>query len=85
MTRFPCPYLHGEVELTDEREQHITTHHPDLLSQHRWRIGETLADPGTIRWDSDYPNTRLFFRWWTGLNWKLWSAALRPRACTDTV
>jgi hypothetical protein len=23
MTRFPCPYLHGEVELTDERERHI--------------------------------------------------------------
>jgi hypothetical protein len=31
MTRFPCPYLGGEVELSDDREQHIAEHHPDLF------------------------------------------------------
>jgi hypothetical protein len=67
MIRFPCPYLHGEVELTDEREQHIAAHHPDLLPQHRWRIGEALADPDEVRQDSDYPNTRIFFRWYDDL------------------
>jgi hypothetical protein len=55
------------VELTDEREQHIAAHHPDFLPQHRFRIGETLADPGEIRQDGDYPNTRLFFRWYDDL------------------
>ena len=45
MTRFPCPYLRGEVELSDEREQHIAEHHPDLLPDHKDRIGDTLADP----------------------------------------
>ncbi len=67
MTRFPCPYLHGEVELTDEREQHIAAHHPDLLPEHSRCIGETLADPEQIRRDGDYPNTRLFFRWYDDL------------------
>jgi hypothetical protein len=23
MTRYPCPYPEGEVELTDERERHV--------------------------------------------------------------
>ncbi len=33
--RFPCPYLHNEVELTDEREQHIARSRPDRLPKHR--------------------------------------------------
>ena len=28
--RFPCPYLNGEVELTDERRAHLVQQHPDL-------------------------------------------------------
>jgi hypothetical protein len=39
MTSFPCPYLGGEVELSDERERHIAQHHPDLLPDHKDRIG----------------------------------------------
>ncbi len=35
MTRFSCPYLHGEVELTDEREQHMAESHPDRLPKYR--------------------------------------------------
>lgn len=45
MTRYPCPYLKGEVELTDERKRHIAERHPDLLPEHRHRIAETLAEP----------------------------------------
>ena len=43
MTRFPCPYLKAEVELTEEREHHIAERHPDLLpgtvseSRKSWR------------------------------------------------
>ena len=47
MTRFPCPYFKAEVELTDERECHIGERHPDLLPQHRQRVAEVLADPGS--------------------------------------
>lgn len=38
MALFSCPYLQGEVELTDERETHIAEQHPDLLPEHRDRL-----------------------------------------------
>ena len=49
MSRFPCPYLKGEVELTEERERHIAERHPDLLPEHRERVAETLGDPDQVR------------------------------------
>jgi len=69
MTRFPCPYLHGDVELTEEREQHIAERHPDLLPGERNRIADTLADPDKVRWSTRFNNARLFTRWfedWRG-------------------
>jgi len=63
MTQFPCPYLHGEVELTDERERHIAENHPDLLPAHRDRVADTLADPDQIRRSARFGNARLFSRW----------------------
>jgi hypothetical protein len=67
MPQVPCPYLHGDVELTDERERHIATHHPDLVPEHSHCIAETLAEPDEVRIDADYPNTRLFLRWYEDL------------------
>ena len=49
VSRFSCPDLQGEVELTEERERHIAERHPDLLPEHRERIAETLADPDQIQ------------------------------------
>jgi hypothetical protein len=49
MSRFPCPYLEREVELTAEREFHIAERHPDLLPAHRQRVAETPADPDQVR------------------------------------
>lgn len=49
MKQFPCSYLGGDVELTDEREQHITATHPDLLPQYLPQMIETLADPDQVR------------------------------------
>jgi len=40
---FPCAYLDGDVELTEEREGHIAERHPELLPEHRNLIEETLA------------------------------------------
>jgi hypothetical protein len=61
--RFHCPYLGSEVELTSEREQHIVQAHPDLLPDHRDRIGETLADPDQVRRSNRSLNARSFTRW----------------------
>lgn len=41
MRTFPCPYLRGEVELTDEREAHIARTHPDLLPDYLTEIRQT--------------------------------------------
>jgi hypothetical protein len=63
MTRFPCPYLQSEVELTEERERHITERHPDLLLERRACIADTLADPDQVRRSARLRNARLFTRW----------------------
>jgi hypothetical protein len=62
-TYFPCPYLKARVELTNEREQHIAERHPDLLPEHRQRIGDTLTDPDQVRRSTRFANARLFSRW----------------------
>ena len=67
MTRFPCPYLRGEVELTDERERHIAETHPDLLPEHRDRIAHTLADPDQVRRSVRFAGARSFVRWYDDL------------------
>jgi hypothetical protein len=65
MTRFPCPYLYGEVELAEERERHIAERHPDLLPEHRDRIAETLAAPDQARKSVRFGSAKLFSRWYT--------------------
>ena len=67
MARFQCPYLQGEVELTEERERHIAEHHPDLLPENRERMADTLADPDQVRRSLLMGNARLFARWFTDL------------------
>ena len=67
MTRYPCPYLKGEVEFTQERESHIAERHPDMLPEHRDRIGETLAEPDQVRRSVRFGSARLFSRWYTDL------------------
>jgi len=63
MSRFACPYLKGEVELTEERERHIAERHPDLLPEHRQRVREVLADPDQVRRSIRFGGARLFSRW----------------------
>jgi len=65
MSCYPCPYLNGEVELTEERERHITERHPDLLPEHRERIAKTLAEPDQVRRSARFGSARLFSRWYT--------------------
>lgn len=67
MSRFPCPYLKGEVELTLEREHRIAERHPDLLPEHRDRIPQTLADPDQVRRSLRFGSAKLFSRWYTDI------------------
>ena len=67
MSSFSCPFLKAEVQLTDEREGHIEQRHPDLLPDHRDRIGQTLADPGQVRRTSRFVGGLLFSRWFDDL------------------
>lgn len=65
LRRFPCPYLNGEVELTEERERHITERHPDLLPEYRPCLAETLAAPDQVRTSARFGRAKLFSRWYT--------------------
>ena len=65
MRRFACPYLQGEVELTEARERHIAERHPDLLPEYRERIVATLADPDQVRQSIRFGSAKLFSRWHT--------------------
>lgn len=62
MTRFPCPYLDGEIELSEERERPIAERHPDLLPQYRDRLAETLRDPDEVRRSVRAATAKLFSR-----------------------
>jgi hypothetical protein len=57
---FFCPYLGIEVELTDEREQHIIETHPGTLPDYFEQLAETLVNPDQIR-TSDRDESALLF------------------------
>lgn len=63
MRTFNCPYLKGEVELTDEREAHIAHTHPDLLPEYLMQLGQTLEAPDQIRRSLRMSSARMFYRW----------------------
>ena len=67
MARLSCPYLGGDVELTEEREQHIRERHPDLLPVYRDQLRQTLADPDQVRRSARLANARLFSRWFDNI------------------
>ena len=67
MKTYPCPYLGAEVELSDERENHIAETHPELLPEHEERLGETLSDPDQVRRSRRFANARLFSKWYDDL------------------
>jgi hypothetical protein len=63
MQTFSCPYLKGEVELTEDREAHISRTHPDLLPEYLAQIGQTLADPDQVQRSIRMSTARMFCRW----------------------
>ena len=60
---FACPYLERDVELTDEREQHIIATHPGTLPDYLEQLKESLTNPDQIR-QSEYDEAVLLFSKW---------------------
>jgi hypothetical protein len=48
MQRFRCSSLGIDVELTDEREEHIAQRHPDLLPDHVHELRRTVEEPDDV-------------------------------------
>jgi hypothetical protein len=65
MRIFPCQYLEAEVELSDEREQHIIETHPSTLPDYLPQVTETLANPDLIRQSSRDTTALLFSKWFS--------------------
>lgn len=63
MALFYCPYLEANVELTDERYEHILIRHPDLVPAYYDTIKDTLYAPDEVRRSERATNTLLFARW----------------------
>ena len=63
MELIDCVYLNAKVELTNEREGHIQTRHPDLLPKYRDQLIDTVADPDQVRLSRRSENARLFVKW----------------------
>ncbi len=62
-----CPYLGGEVELSEERECHIQQQHPDLLPLYSEQLVTTIKEPDEVRLSSRFGNARLFSKWYENI------------------
>ncbi|MEA5518480.1 hypothetical protein [Limnoraphis robusta] len=60
---FACSYLDVDVELTDEREQHIMQVHPGTIPEYLQQMAETLANPDQIRQSNRDESALLFSKW----------------------
>lgn len=59
MERFISQF--GEVELTEERKQHIFTFHPEVQRQSK-HFAKTLAEPDAVRRSKHDPNVLIFYQ-----------------------
>jgi hypothetical protein len=62
---FSCPYLRAEVELSEEREQHIIERHPGTLPAYAEQLSETLANPDLVRNSDRDISAFLFSKWFS--------------------
>ncbi|KKR78110.1 MAG: hypothetical protein UU23_C0003G0008 [Candidatus Curtissbacteria bacterium GW2011_GWA1_40_9] len=53
-----------EIELTDERRQHIISRHPDVAT-HFTKASTTLVEPDEIRIDKEDKNVLLFYKYFS--------------------
>ena len=67
LTFGPCPNLGDPVELNDEREQHISEGHGELLLSRSVYISFALASPDRIQRKIPEDNSLQFCRWYNDL------------------
>jgi len=60
---FNCLYLSSQVELSDEREEHIIQNHPNTLPDYLERLSENLANPDLVRPSKHDTQALLFSKW----------------------
>jgi hypothetical protein len=60
---FPCSHLNTNVELTEEREQHINQNHPQTLPNYLNELAETLDNPDQVRHSNFDPSALMFSKW----------------------
>lgn len=60
---FYCTFLNAEVELSEEREQHIIDRHPGTLPNYLGQLAETLGNPDLVRQSSRDDSSLLFSKW----------------------
>ena len=64
----PCPYLRGDVEITDERYEHVLKGHSELALYHWERLSETLGQPDMVLRSNSDDTATLFLRWYDDLD-----------------
>lgn len=68
MTRlFDCPYFGATVELSVEREAHITASHPGTLPDYLEQLAYTLETPDLVRGSDRDPTALLFSKWFDSI------------------
>ena len=65
---FPCRYLDGEVEVTDERYAHVLQGHSDFAPAYWGRVADTLSAPDQVRGSKRDTGVMLFFRWYADVS-----------------
>ncbi|MGB4863418.1 MAG: hypothetical protein WBO97_13260 [Tepidiformaceae bacterium] len=63
----PCPYFGLDVELTDERANHIEAFHPPLVSAFGDQLAATVADPDFVA-QRDGRSELAFVRSWSNVH-----------------
>ena len=64
---FPCPRLGSDVELTDERRQHIVQSHPGTLPDYAEQLAQTLAEPDLVIPSEQDERALRFSKWFDNI------------------
>jgi hypothetical protein len=64
---FDCPYLGRPVELTDEREAHIRSRHPEVLREGDDLLAEAIRRPQSLCRSHQDEEVLIFVRWYDDL------------------
>ena len=65
----PCPYFGGDnVEITDERHEHVLSHHYAFASAYWERVGATLRNPNLVIRREQNNGAILLYRWYDDLS-----------------